>query len=55
MKWLKKFRDSRLLIGGLCILAAAVFAFAVLPKLYNKKASTTTVCRLIADIPQGRR
>ena len=53
MKWLKKFRDSRLLIGGLCILAAAVFAFAVLPKLYNKKASTTTVCRLIADIPAG--
>ena len=53
MKWLKKFRDSRIVIGGICILIAAALAFVVLPKTYSKKASTVKVCRLVSDIPAG--
>lgn len=53
MKWLKKFRDSRIIIGSICIAVAAALAFVALPKAYNKKASTVKVCRLIEDIPEG--
>lgn len=53
MKWMKKLRDSRLLIGGVCILVAGILAFGALPKIYSKKASTTKICRLVSDIPAG--
>lgn len=55
MKWLKKFRDSRMIIGGVCIAVAAALAFVALPRIYNKKASTVKICRLAADIPAGTR
>lgn len=46
-----KLFDNKLLVGGACILAAAVLAFLVLPGVYKSKESTVIICKLKEDIP----
>lgn len=49
---MKLFRN-RFVIGGLCVLAAAVLAFFVLPRLNEAKEATVMVVRAVRDIDAG--
>ena len=48
-----KVFKSKLLLGVLCLLLAAVVAFVLLPKLYASKAETVTAVKLASDVPSG--
>lgn len=44
---------SKLFLGLLCILLAAVIAFLVLPGIYASKSDTVTAAKLKQDVPAG--
>ncbi len=46
-------QNNRLALGVLCILAAAVIAFVLLPRLYSAKNELTTVVRLSQSVDAG--
>lgn len=48
-----KVFKSKAFLGALCILLAAVIAFAVLPRFYKAQAETTYVVRATQDVPEG--
>lgn len=52
---MKKLFENKLVIGGICIVIAAILAFLVLPGLYKQKEKTIYICRLQTDIPAGTR
>lgn len=41
------------MVGGICIVIAAVLAFLVLPGMYKKKEKTIMVCKLQTEIAAG--
>lgn len=52
---MKKLFENKLVIGGICIVVAAILAFLILPGMYKQKEKTIYICRLQADIPAGTR
>ncbi len=48
----KLFR-SKMVIGVLCIVLAAVVAFLLLPRFYSSQAATESVIRVAQDVPAG--
>ena len=50
---MKKLFENKLIIGGICIILAAVLAFLILPKMYQKKEKTIMICRLQGDVAAG--
>ena len=47
------FLKNKIFLGAVCILLAAVIAFAVLPLFYRSQSRTETVVRLTEDVPAG--
>ncbi len=52
---MKKLFENKLVIGGICIVVAAILAFLVLPGMYKQKEKTIYICRLQSDISAGTR
>lgn len=52
---MKKLFENKLVIGGICIVVAAILAFLILPGMYKQKEKTIYICRLQADISAGTR
>ncbi len=52
---MKKLFENKLVIGGICIVVAAILAFLVLPGMYKQKEKTIYICRLKSDISAGTR
>ena len=50
---MKKLLENKLVVGGVCIVIAAILAFLVLPGMYKQKEKTIYICRLQADITAG--
>lgn len=50
---MKKIFENKVVIGGVCIVIAAILAFLVLPGMYKQKEKTVYICRLQSDIPAG--
>lgn len=50
---MKNLLRSKLFIGAVCILLAAVIAFVGLPALNQQKAATRQVLKLLRDVPEG--
>lgn len=50
---MKKLFENKLVVGGVCIVIAAIFAFLVLPGMYKQKEKTIYICRLQSDITAG--
>ncbi len=50
---MKKLFENKLVIGGICIVIAAVLAFLVLPGMYKQKEKTIMVCKLQTEIAAG--
>lgn len=50
---MKKLFENKLVVGGICIVIAAILAFLVLPEMYKKKEKTILVCRLQNEIAAG--
>lgn len=50
---MKKLLENKLVVGGICIVVAAILAFLVLPGMYKQKEKTIYICRLQADITAG--
>ena len=48
-----KVFKSKAFLGALCILLAAVIAFAVLPRFFKAQAETAYVVRVTQDVPEG--
>lgn len=48
-----KLLRNKLFLGALCMVVAAVIAFAVLPRFYKSQAETTNVVRVTQDVPKG--
>ncbi len=48
-----RLKDSRLIIGAVCILVSAALAFGILPQIYRSKNRTIRICRLRSNIPSG--
>ena len=48
-----KLFENKLLVGGICILVAAVLAFLVLPGIYKGKENTVIICKLKKDVIVG--
>ena len=48
-----KVLKSKLVVGIVCVLLAAVFSFVLLPRLYASKSQTTNVIKLSEDVPAG--
>lgn len=52
---MKKLLENKLVVGGVCIVIAAILAFLVLPGMYKQKEKTIMICRLQSDITAGTR
>lgn len=52
---MKKLFENKLVIGGICIVVAAILAFLILPGMYKQKEKTIYICRLQTDISAGTR
>ena len=52
---MKKLLENKLIVGGICIVIAAILAFLVLPGMYKQKEKTIMICRLQSDITAGTR
>ena len=50
---MKKVFENKILVGGICIVVAAILAFLILPSMYKQKEKTIFICRLMSDIPAG--
>ncbi|MGN0106187.1 MAG: Flp pilus assembly protein CpaB [Hominilimicola sp.] len=50
---MKKLFENKLVVGGICIVVAAILAFLVLPGMYKKKEKTIMVCKLQTEIAAG--
>lgn len=50
---MKKLFENKLVVGGICIVVAAILAFLVLPGMYKKKEKTIIVCKLQTEIAAG--
>ncbi|MCI8521409.1 MAG: Flp pilus assembly protein CpaB [Clostridia bacterium] len=50
---MKKLFENKLVVGGVCIVIAAILAFLVLPGMYKQKEKTIYICRLQSDITAG--
>lgn len=50
-----KILKNRIFLGTLCIIAAAVVSFVLLPRFYENKDATVMVLRAAEDIPTGTR
>lgn len=50
---MKKLLENKLVVGGICIVIAAILAFLVLPGMYKQKEKTIYICRLQSDITAG--
>lgn len=50
---MKKLFENKVVVGGICIVIAAVLAFLVLPGMYKKKEKTIMVCKLQTEIAAG--
>lgn len=48
-----KFLHSKIVIGGICIVVAAIFAFVMLPGMYKDKGETVKVFKLDHTVPAG--
>lgn len=48
-----RFLHSKIIIGGICIVVAAVFAFVILPGMYKDKGETTKVLKLNQTVSAG--
>lgn len=48
-----KILKNRIFLSALCIIAAAVVSFGLLPRFYANKDATAMVLRAAADIPAG--
>ena len=48
-----KFLKSKIFLGAVCVLLAAVIAFAVLPRFYQAQSRTETVVRVTRDVSAG--
>ena len=48
-----KVFKSKIFLGAICIILAAVLAFVVLPSFYSSKSETTNAVKLNQDIPVG--
>lgn len=48
-----KVFKSKIFLGAICILLAAMISFLILPKFYEVEAATTNVVKVTADIPVG--
>ena len=48
-----KFLKSKVFLGVICVLLAAVIAFAVLPRFYQAQSRTETVVRVTRDVSAG--
>ena len=49
---MKKLLENKLVVGGVCIVIAAILAFLVLPGMYKQKEKTIYICRILQ---QGQR
>ena len=50
-----KILKNRIFLSALCIIAAAVVSFVLLPRFYENKDATVMVLRASEDIPAGTR
>lgn len=48
-----RFLHSKIVIGGICIVVAAIFAFVMLPGMYKDKGETVKVLKLDHTVPAG--
>ena len=48
-----KVFKSKIFLGAICIILAAVLAFVALPSFYSSKSETTNAVKLNQDIPVG--
>ncbi|MBR2896220.1 MAG: SAF domain-containing protein, partial [Oscillospiraceae bacterium] len=48
-----KILKSKLVVGAVCIVLAALISFVLLPWIYSSKSETTTVIKVMEDIPAG--
>ena len=48
-----RFLHSKIVIGGICIVVAAIFAFVMLPGMYKDKGETVMVLKLDHTVPAG--
>ena len=48
-----KVFKSKIFLGAVCLILAAVLAFVVLPSFYSSKSETTNAVKLNQDIPVG--
>ncbi len=48
-----KFLQNKIVIGGGCILLAAVFAFALLPNMYKNKGGTEKIIKVNTTVTAG--
>ena len=48
-----KFLQNKIVIGGGCILLAAVFAFALLPNMYKNKGGTEKIIKVNSTVAAG--
>lgn len=45
--------QNKIILGGCCIITAAVFAFILLPKIYSDKSKTEKIIKVNTDIQAG--